>query len=223
MQSIGGVIVFVVGGTAARIELAMPISFFGAAIISLARAGGTPPSVKRRSEPRDGARARITRALDSVHGSRKHPLPVAARQPLLTARMTFTIRPSDYYYANVRDELGAAYRVLSQLAERGVNLLAFTAVPAGPSLAQFALFPTEPAKLVAEAGAVGLVLDGPHHALVVQGDDELGAFASVHERLLKVGVDIYATAGVIDGRGSFGYVLYVREDQFERAAEALRL
>jgi hypothetical protein len=170
----------------------------------------------------DGARTRITPTLDSVHGSRKHP-PSAARRPLLPAQMTFTIRPSDYYYANVRDELGAAYRVLSQLAERGVNLLAFTAVPAGPSLAQFALFPTEPAKLVAEAEAVGLALDGPHHALVVQGDDELGAFASVHERLFKVGVDIYATAGVIDGHGSFGYVLYVREDQFERAAEALRL
>ena len=56
----------------------------------------------------------------------------------------FTIRPVEYYYANVRDELGAAYRVLAQLAERGVSLLAFTAVPSGPALAQFALFPTTP-------------------------------------------------------------------------------
>lgn len=135
--------------------------------------------------------------------------------------MTFTIRPAEYYYANVRDELGAAYGVLSQLAERGVNLLAFTAVPAGPSLAQFALFPERPAKLVAEARAAGLSLDGPHHALLVQGDDELGAFANVHERLLKVGIDIYASSGVTDGRESFGYVMYVREDQFERAVEAL--
>jgi hypothetical protein len=93
--------------------------------------------------------------------------------------MTFAIRPAEYSYANVRDELGASYRVFSQLAERGVNLLAFTAVPAGPSLAQFALFPETPAKLVEEARAAGLSLDGPHHALLVQGDDELGAFASV--------------------------------------------
>jgi hypothetical protein len=100
--------------------------------------------------------------------------------------MTFAIRPAEYSYANVRDELGASYRVFSQLAERGVNLLAFTAVPAGPSLAQFALFPETPAKLVEEARAAGLSLDGPHHALLVQGDDELGAFASVHEHLLKV-------------------------------------
>jgi len=137
--------------------------------------------------------------------------------------MTFTIRPAEYYYANVRDELGAAYRVLSQLAERGVNLLAFTAVPAGPSLAQFALFPETPAKLVEEARATGLSLDGPHRAFLVQGDDELGAFASVHERLLRAGVDIYASSGAIDGRDSFGYVMYVREDQFERAVDALGL
>ena len=58
--------------------------------------------------------------------------------------MAFRIRSVEYYYANVRDELGAAYRVLSQLAELGVNLLAFTAVPSGPSLAQFALFAEDP-------------------------------------------------------------------------------
>jgi hypothetical protein len=135
--------------------------------------------------------------------------------------MPFTIRSVEYYYANVRDELGAAYRVLSQLAERGVNLLAFTAVPSGPGLAQFALFPESPNKLVAEGRAIGLPLDGPYHALLVQGDDELGAFAGIHERLVEGGVDIYASSGVTDGRGSFGYLVYVREEQFEKAVSAL--
>lgn len=137
--------------------------------------------------------------------------------------MAFTIRPVDYYYLNVRDELGAAYRVLSTLAERGVNLLAFTAVPSGPSLAQFAIFPEDPNLLMAEARAAQLPLEGPHHALLVQGDDVLGAFASVHERLYRAGVDIYASAGVTDSRNAFGYIVYVREDQFERAIAALEL
>jgi hypothetical protein len=43
--------------------------------------------------------------------------------------MAYTIRAVEYFYVNVHDEVGAAYRVLSQLAERGVNLLAFTAIP----------------------------------------------------------------------------------------------
>jgi hypothetical protein len=137
--------------------------------------------------------------------------------------MAFTIRRVEYYYANVRDELGAAYRVLSLLADLGVSLLAFTAVPSGPELAQFALFPEDPNKLVAQGRAAGLALDGPYHALLVQGDDELGALAHVHERLVEADVDIYASAGVTDGRGAFGYVVYVREDQFEKAASTLGL
>ena len=135
--------------------------------------------------------------------------------------MAYTIRPVEYFYVNVHDELGAAYRVLAMLAERGISLLAFTAVPAGPSLAQFALFPVDPNKLAAEASAAQLKLDGPYHAFLVQGDDELGALANVHEQLFRAGVDVYASSGVTDGRGSFGYVVYVREDQFEHAAAAL--
>ena len=34
-------------------------------------------------------------------------------------------------------------------------------------------------------------------------------------------MDIYASSGVTDGRGSFGYLVYVREEQFEKAASAL--
>ena len=138
-------------------------------------------------------------------------------------REAFRIRPVDYYYANVRDAPGVAYELLAQLADLGVNLLAFTAVPSGPNTVQFAVFPDEPNKLVAEAHAANLPLEGPHHALLVQGDDELGALASVHERLVDAGVDIYASSGVTNDRGAFGYVVYVREDQFERAVDALGL
>ena len=137
--------------------------------------------------------------------------------------MPNTIRRVEYYYANVRDDLGAAYRLLQELAGRGVNLLAFTAVPSGPDLAQFALFPEDPGKLRAEARAANLQLEGPYHALLVQGDDELGARARIHERLFAAAIDVYASSGVTDGRGSFGYLVYLREDQFERASEALEL
>lgn len=136
--------------------------------------------------------------------------------------MAFTIQRVEYYYANVRDELGAAYRFLSQLAELGVDLLAFTAVPSGPALAQFTLVPTDARRLTAQATVAGLPLDGPYHALLIQGDDELGALASVHDQLVRAGIDIFASSGVSDGRGAFGYLVYVREDQFEQAAAALK-
>ena len=123
----------------------------------------------------------------------------------------------------MRDELGAAYRILAALADRGVSLLAFTAVPSGADRAQFAIFPEDPSRFVTEARLAQIELDGPHHALLVQGDDALGELAHVHERLFRAGVDVYASTGVGDGKGSFGYVVYVRETQFERAADALGL
>jgi hypothetical protein len=137
--------------------------------------------------------------------------------------MVFSVRPVDYFYVNSRDGAGAAYRVLSAFADRGVNLLAFTAVPSGPDRAQFALFPRDPAQFIAEASLAQIPVEGPHHALLAQGEDALGRLAGIHERLLKAGVDVYASTGVSDGRGSFGYIVYVREDQFGQAVEALRL
>jgi hypothetical protein len=137
--------------------------------------------------------------------------------------MPVTVRQVDYYYANVRDEIGAAYRVLTALAERGINLLAFTAVPSGPSLAQFAIFPEDPRRLEAEAQLAQIPLEGPHHAFLVQGDDELGSAAQVHQQLADAGIDVYASSGVTDGRGAFGYVVYVREEQFEEASRALAI
>jgi hypothetical protein len=137
--------------------------------------------------------------------------------------MPFRIQRVDYFYVTVKDQPGAAHRILSQLAGLGVNLLAFTAVPIGPDRAQLALFPEESGKLSRAAAQAGLVLDGPHPALLVQGDDELGALAGVHQRLFEAGVDVYAASGVSDGRGAYGYVVYVREGQVEQAAHALGL
>ena len=96
-------------------------------------------------------------------------------------------------------------------------------MPTGPALAQFALFPDDPNRLTAEGRAMGLTLDGPYHALLVRGDDELGALASVHGRLVDAKIDVYASTGVTDGRGAFGYLVYVREDQFPQAVAALEL
>ena len=131
------------------------------------------------------------------------------------------IRRVDYFYTAVKDQPGEAYKLLSLLADLGVNLLAFTAVPVGPMRTQLALFPEDTGKLTSEAKKAGLTIDGPHAAFLVQGDDQLGALADIHARLFDAHVNIYASTGVTDGRGSFGYVLYVRPEDSGKAARAL--
>jgi len=135
--------------------------------------------------------------------------------------MSSSIRRADYFYASVTDRPGEAYKILSTLADLGINLLAFTAVPIGPNRTQLALFPADTLKMQDAAKKAGLRLDGPHRALLVQGDDELGALAGVHARLYEANVNVYASSGVADGKGCYGYVVYVRPDEYERAASAL--
>lgn len=137
--------------------------------------------------------------------------------------MAYTIRKVEYFYATVGDDTTAGYRILNELAGLGVNLLAFVAVPVGPARTQLTLFPEGAAKLQTAAQRAQLPLDGPHHALLVQGDDELGALAGVHETLEQAGVRVYASSGVTDGRGSYGYVLYVRPEEYARAVDAMGL
>jgi hypothetical protein len=135
--------------------------------------------------------------------------------------MAFKIRRVDYFYTTVRDEPGEAYALLTRLAELGTNLVAFTAVPVGPRRTQLTLFPEDSANLTRAAGKAGIDLDGPNRAILVRGDDELGALAQIHERLFRAGVNIYASSGVADGAGSFGYVVYVGPEEYETAVSAL--
>jgi hypothetical protein len=137
--------------------------------------------------------------------------------------MAFRIRRVDYFYATLTDSPGEAYVLLTALAGQGVNLLALTGMPLGPDRTQLTLVPEDRGKLVEASRKAGLALDGPHRALLVQGDDELGALARVHARLSDARVNVYASLGVTDGKGAYGYVLYIRPEEYERAVKALEV
>lgn len=137
--------------------------------------------------------------------------------------MAFQIRRVEYFYCSIEDQPGEAYKVLSELARLGVNLVAITAVPVGPSRTQLTLFPEDGARLRDAARNARMELDGPQPAILVQGDDELGALARVHQKLFEANVNIYASSGVSDGKGAYGYVIYVRPDDYSRATSALGL
>lgn len=135
--------------------------------------------------------------------------------------MSASIRAAVYFYLTVTDQPGVAYGLLSKLAAEAVNLLAFNAIPIGPDQTQLALFPENVKRLAQAAEALGLALAGPHRAFLIQGDDKLGAFAEIHSRLLDSQINVYASSGVTDGRGGYGYVLYVRPEEYKAAAQVL--
>ena len=137
--------------------------------------------------------------------------------------MASQIRRVEYFHATTRDRPGEAYQLLSQLAGSGVNLLAFSAVPMGVEHTQLMLFPESVESLLRAAASKGLVLAGPQHALLIQGDDELGALVEVHRKLFDNKINVYASTGVADGQGGFGYVVFLRSEDIDRATMVLDL
>jgi hypothetical protein len=137
--------------------------------------------------------------------------------------MAYRIRRVDYFKATLKDQPGEAYKLLALLADLGINLLALNLIPIGPMCTQMTLFPEDSHQLVTAAGHAKLVLSGPQRALLIQGEDVLGSLADIHAKLAAANVNVFASSGVSDGKGHYCYILHVRPEEYERAAETLEI
>ena len=134
--------------------------------------------------------------------------------------MAETIRVVDYYYVETPDQPGEAARVLNQLKEAGVNLLAFTGFPKGRR-AQLDFVPADAAAFKAAAKKARWKLTGPKKAFVIEGDDRVGALAEAVQKLADAKINITATDAVCAGAGRYGAILWVKPRDVKRAARAL--
>ena len=137
--------------------------------------------------------------------------------------MPHTIRQVEYFHTMVADRPGEAFAFLKGLADLGVNLLGFTAIPAGPAHTRLTIFPDDPGRLKAQSHWSGFSLEGPHEAFMVQGDDAPGALVEIHQRLSDRNINVVVATGVSGGEGHFGYLIHVHPDDVARAAETLGL
>ena len=133
--------------------------------------------------------------------------------------MTYQVRRAEYFYTTVTDEPGQALNLLTPLAE-GINLLAFTAVPVDPTALNSRLSGRR--RQDGERGQEGAAAAGrPYAALLVHGKDALGALAAIHAKLHEANVDVYASSGLADGRGGYGYMIYVKGQDYDASLRAL--
>ena len=135
--------------------------------------------------------------------------------------MKANVRVVDYFYTLVKDQPGEACRLLSQLASEDVNLLAFSAIPIGHEHTQLVIYPEDTERLIRVAEKRGYTLMGPQRAILIQGDDHLGALVGYCQKLSAADINIAASSGVTDGRGGYGYVIHLRADDIEDAAREL--
>ena len=126
--------------------------------------------------------------------------------------MAATIRAVDYFYITVNDRPGEACALLRQLASAQINLLAFTAMPSGINQTQMVVFPENADRLARAAEDADLSLTGSSRA-----------FVDVHQKLCDAQINVVNATGIADSRGGYGYIIYVRPEDFDQAAHELGL
>jgi len=134
--------------------------------------------------------------------------------------MPDVVRLVDYFYVTVPDEPGQGAALLSHLKGSGVNLLTVQAFPSGRR-AQVDLIPSDPAAFKAAAKAAKWKVTGPKKAILIQGDDRVGALVDYFSTLGKAKINVTATAAVSAGAGRYGAILWVKQRDIKRAAKAL--
>ncbi len=136
--------------------------------------------------------------------------------------MRASIRQIDYFSVGVPDRPGEACRFLSALAQAGVALVAFSANPTGSAeREELLVFPESDEQLAAVADRAGYRLGDPRTAILVQGENHIGALVDIHRRLSEAGLNVQAATGVTDGGGGFGYIVFLRPEDLGPATRAL--
>ncbi len=135
--------------------------------------------------------------------------------------MAETIRRVDYYYIEVPDKPGEAFRVLTGFKDAGVNLQAFCAFPIGSGKSQIDLVPENPTAFQQAAARLGLSLIGPKRGFLIQGEERIGAVADVFEKLTAEGINVFGSQAVAAGSGRWGMILWVKPADYNQAGKAL--
>jgi len=135
--------------------------------------------------------------------------------------MGVTIKKAEYYYAIVEDKPGEARKLLEFCSAYSVNLINYTAFPVGEKLSQLDFFPEDTEKLKLAAQEAGIDLYGPKWAFLIQGDERISVLVEYHLRLADAGINVRAANGTSDGRGGFGYIVWVNPNEYDEAAKAL--
>ncbi|MFN3284817.1 MAG: hypothetical protein ACK45F_00870 [bacterium] len=135
--------------------------------------------------------------------------------------MADVVRRVEYQYVVVPDRPGEGLRILAALQRAGVNLLAYLGFPVEGGRAQLDLVAEDPDALRRVAAQEGWQLSAPKQAFLVQGDDRVGAAAEHIRKLSEGGINITAAAATTAGAGRYGMILWVKAEDYERAAQLL--
>ena len=134
--------------------------------------------------------------------------------------MAEEIRVVDHYSASIANKVGEGARVLGELRNGGVNLIAFWGYKHGEGRAQLGFIPEDSATFLTAAKQAKLRLR-KSTALFIHGNDRPGTIADILAKLAGAHINLAAVQAVCGGGGSYGTIVFLPAAAARKAASVL--
>jgi hypothetical protein len=131
------------------------------------------------------------------------------------------VRKVNYCYPIVPNRAGQGARILNEITDAGINLLAYSGFPIGGGRSQLDLVVEDMGALRRVAQRNGWRLSKVKKGFLIQGTDQVGAVHRHLKKLAEAGINVTAADAVAAGKGRYGMLLWVKPRDYARAARAL--
>jgi hypothetical protein len=136
--------------------------------------------------------------------------------------MADSVKKIDYCYMTVANRAGQGEKVLGQLKDEGVNLLAYTGFPVKGGKAQLDFIPANMTAFRRVARKNGWRLSKAKKGFLITVSDQVGAAFKHVTKLAEAKINVTAADAVTAGKGRYGMILWVKPKYYNRAAKVLR-
>lgn len=135
--------------------------------------------------------------------------------------MATTVKKVAYFAMDVPNRAGRGAKIMGELANRGVNLLAFSGFPNGKK-AQLDFIPEDAAMFRKAVKAAKLTTRPQKFGFLIQGDDRKGAVAKILKKLADRKINVTAINAVSAGKARFAAILWVTSKDVSKASRAFK-
>ena len=136
--------------------------------------------------------------------------------------MAYRVRKVNYCKMTVSSRTGQAEKVLRAIKEAGIDMYAFSGFPTKARKSQVDFVSDDTAAIKRLAKKSGWRLSNTKKAFLVQGNDQIGAIHKIFKKLADEKINVTAADAVAAGVGSYGMILWVKPNVYNRAARVLK-
>ncbi len=127
----------------------------------------------------------------------------------------------DYFKIQVPNRPGVGAKILGDLKKEKVNLLGFSGFPRGGK-SQLDLIPQNTKAFLSAVKRLKLKVGAKKTGFLAQGQDRVGAIASILDKLAKAKVNVTAIDALCAGKGRYGAIFWVKGPNIIKAARVLK-